>query len=119
VLLINCPYCGPRAEIEFRNGGEAHIARPSDPAATTDETWTEFLYMRTNPKGAHAERWRHRHGCGRFFNVVRDTVSDKILANYRVGEPRPELPGFGGSDSTRPESGGATRDNGASPAGRS
>src|SRR5215217_3661181 len=29
MLLIPCPYCGEdRPEIEFRNGGEAHIARP-------------------------------------------------------------------------------------------
>ena len=39
--------------------------------------------MRTNPKGMHDERWRHVHGCGRFFNCVRDTVSDRILATYR------------------------------------
>ena len=43
--------------------------------------------MRTNPKGVHAERWRHTHGCGRFFNAVRDTVSDRIVATYRPGEP--------------------------------
>ncbi|MEQ1611156.1 MAG: sarcosine oxidase subunit delta, partial [Hyphomicrobiaceae bacterium] len=27
MLLIECPHCGPRAEIEFRCGGEAHVAR--------------------------------------------------------------------------------------------
>jgi sarcosine oxidase subunit delta len=48
--------------------------------------------MRSNPKGAHYERWRHIHGCGRFFNCVRDTVSDRILATYQPGEPKPELP---------------------------
>ena len=26
------------------------------------------------PEGLHVERWRHVHGCGRFFNAVRDTV---------------------------------------------
>ena len=36
--------------------------------------------MRSNPKGRHTERWRHIHGCGRFFNCVRDTVSDRIAA---------------------------------------
>ncbi|MFT9198192.1 sarcosine oxidase subunit delta, partial [Gluconobacter oxydans] len=25
MLLIRCPYCGERAEVEFSNGGEAHI----------------------------------------------------------------------------------------------
>ena len=39
----------------------------------------------------HAERWRHIHGCARFFNCVRDTVSDKIVATYKAGEPRPEV----------------------------
>jgi len=38
-----------------------------------------------------AERWRHVHGCGRFLNALRDTVSDRILTTYRPGEPRPEV----------------------------
>ena len=93
MLLIACPWCGARPENEFRYGGEAHIARPHDPASVDDAAWAEFLYMRSNRKGTHAERWRHVHGCGRFFNCVRDTVSDRILATYRPGEPKPELPG--------------------------
>ncbi len=44
-----------------------------------------------NPKGVHAERWRHAHGCQRFFNALRDTTTDRFLAIYKVGEPRPEL----------------------------
>jgi sarcosine oxidase, subunit delta len=94
VLLICCPYCGARPEVEFSNAGEAHIARPGDPAAASDAEWSEFLYFRANPKGRHAERWRHLHGCGRFFNAVRDTVSDRFLATYRIGEKRPD--GAGG-----------------------
>ena len=76
-------------ENEFRYGGEAHIARPADPAAVDDTAWTDFLFMRANPKGRHAERWRHIHGCGRFFNGVRDTVSDRVLATYQPGESPP------------------------------
>ncbi len=91
MLLIPCPYCGPRPEIEFRYGGEAHIARPIDPAALDDAAWSAFLYWRTNSKGLHAERWRHTHGCGRFFNAVRDTVSDKFVATYESGAPRPDV----------------------------
>jgi sarcosine oxidase subunit delta len=90
MLLIACPWCGMRPENEFRYGGEAHIARPSDPASRDDAAWAEFLYLRSNPKGVHAERWRHIHGCGRFFNCVRDTVSDRILATYRPGEAPPQ-----------------------------
>jgi sarcosine oxidase subunit delta len=89
MLLIPCPWCGPRPENEFRYAGEAHIARPPDPAALTDTAWADFLYMRSNPKGWHAERWRHSHGCGRFFNCMRDTVSDRIGVSYRAGQPRP------------------------------
>jgi sarcosine oxidase subunit delta len=90
MLLISCPYCGARPEVEFRNAGAAHIVRPADPAAVSDAEWSEFLYFRANPKGRHAERWRHLHGCGRFFNAVRDTVSDRFVATYHVGEKRPD-----------------------------
>jgi sarcosine oxidase, subunit delta len=92
MLLIPCPYCGmERPEIEFRNGGEAHVARPADPGAVSDADWADYLYFRTNPKGVLAERWRHVSGCGRFFNALRDTMSDRILAVYRTGEPRPDV----------------------------
>lgn len=91
MLLVTCPYCGPRPEVEFRNGGEAHIARPADPSALDDEAWSEFLFVRTNPKGAHRERWNHAHGCQRWFNAVRDTVSDRFLATYKAGERGPDL----------------------------
>ena len=89
MLLLSCPWCGSRPENEFRHGGEAHVTRPQDPASVSDTAWAEFLYGRTNPKGVYAERWRHIHGCGRFFNCVRDTVSDRIIATYKPGEARP------------------------------
>ena len=93
MLLIRCPYCeAERPEIEFRNAGEAHIARPANPSASDDASWTAFLYLRENPKGVISERWRHVHGCGRFFNALRDTVSDRFLATYKAGEPRPAAP---------------------------
>jgi sarcosine oxidase subunit delta len=93
MLLIACPWCGPRPENEFRYGGEAHIARPANPDALDDAAWVDFLYMRSNPKGRHAERWRHIHGCARFFNCLRDTVSDRIVATYKPGETPPEAVG--------------------------
>jgi len=91
MLLIDCPWCGARPEIEFHYGGEAHVERPARPAELSDAAWAAFLYERTNPRGRHAERWQHIHGCRRFFNTVRDTVTDKILASYRPGEPRPDI----------------------------
>jgi sarcosine oxidase subunit delta len=89
MLLIACPYCGPRAEIEFRWGGEAHIARPADASKVDDAAWGEYLFTGTNPKGVHAERWLHAHGCQRWFNALRDTASDRILQTYAIGQPRP------------------------------
>jgi len=29
------------------------------------------------------------HGCGRFFNAVRHTVTDRFMATYKTGERRP------------------------------
>ena len=94
MLLIACPYCGKRPELEFTYGGQAHLARPADPAELDDQTWTDFLYMRTNVKGIYAERWRHARGCGRFFNAIRDTTTDHFLATYEAGTPPPAIPGL-------------------------
>jgi len=91
MLLITCPHCGDRPELEFHCGGEAHIARPLDPGGLDDQAWAEFLFYRANTKGVIAERWNHVHGCQRWFNALRNTVSDKILATYKMGEPRPQL----------------------------
>jgi sarcosine oxidase subunit delta len=92
MLLIDCPWCGERPEPEFVYGGQAHIARPPHPAATSIEEWANYLYHRDNTRGVHAERWRHTRGCGRFFNALRDTTTDRFLATYRAGE-RPPSPG--------------------------
>jgi sarcosine oxidase, subunit delta len=91
MLIINCPYCGERPELEFNYGGQAHINRPLRPADLSDEEWNTYLYMRANSKGLHAERWRHIHGCARFFNAVRDTQTDHFLTTYKVGETAPEV----------------------------
>ena len=89
MLQIPCPHCGPRDEVEFSCGGEAHIARPKESDALSDAEWADYLFMRTNPKGVLAERWCHTLGCRRWFNVLRDTGSDRILAVYRLDEPPP------------------------------
>jgi sarcosine oxidase, subunit delta len=92
MLLIHCPYCDDNLpEPEFAYAGEAHIVRPADPMSLSDEEWRDFLYIRSNPRGLHAERWRHIHGCGRFFNALRDTVTDRFLTTYRAGQPRPDV----------------------------
>ncbi len=92
MLLIRCPYCEEeRPELEFRNAGEAHIARPANMADISDEEFEQFFFIRSNPKGLVYERWRHIHGCARFFNAVRDSVTDKFLLTYKAGEKKPTV----------------------------
>jgi sarcosine oxidase subunit delta len=90
MLHIDCPYCGRRPEVEFAYGGQAHLVRPQQPAQQSDQQWAEYLYFRSNPRGLHAERWRHARGCGRFFNALRDTTTDQFAATYRIGESPPK-----------------------------
>lgn len=97
MLLIRCPYCEEeRPELEFRNAGEAHVLRSASMAGISDEEFEAFFFIRSNPKGIIYERWRHIHGCARFFNAVRDTVTDKFVMTYKAGEPKPaKLPAAG------------------------
>ncbi|MFJ1806947.1 MULTISPECIES: sarcosine oxidase subunit delta family protein [unclassified Streptomyces] len=90
MLLIPCPWCGPRDEAEFHYGGQAHVPYPEDPSALNDEDWARYLFFRDNPKGPFAERWSHAAGCRKWFNAVRDTATNELLAVYRPGEARPE-----------------------------
>ena len=92
MLLIDCPWCGPRAESEFGYGGEAHIARPKNPEKLSDEDWGDYVFMRANVKGVLLERWCHSHGCRRWFNLARDTVTYEIHAVYKMGDKPPRVP---------------------------
>ena len=85
MLIINCPYCGPREESEFACGGEAHIARPLAENSISDAEFADYLFLRDNPKGLFLERWRHTAGCRRWFNVARDTVTHEIIEVYPMG----------------------------------
>lgn len=89
MLLLECPYCGPRAEIEFRYGGESHIQRPGPHTEVSDAEWADYLYLRKNAKGEHRERWLHASGCRRWFNVARETVTHEVLAVYKMTDPCP------------------------------
>ncbi len=54
------------------------------------EAWLEYVYLRDNPRGPHAELWLHGAGCRRWFRVLRDTRTHDILASARLDEPLPE-----------------------------
>ncbi|ETX14340.1 sarcosine oxidase subunit delta [Roseivivax halodurans JCM 10272] len=92
MLILTCPYCGVRAdETELAPGGEAHVARHGPGAS--DEAFEAYLFLRANPRGLHYERWRHAHGCGKWFHAARDTVTMGVVGTYpaQVTEPPAEL----------------------------
>lgn len=89
MLQIECPYCGPRAEIEFSYGGEGGIVRPAVPEALDDRAWGDYLFMRGNEHGVLHEQWRHASGCGRWFNALRHTVTHRMLRVWKIGETVP------------------------------
>jgi heterotetrameric sarcosine oxidase delta subunit len=53
----------------------------------SDQQWTEYLFMRSNPKGPLAEQWCCAFGCGQWFKVRRDSVTHEISEVVRVNEP--------------------------------
>jgi sarcosine oxidase, subunit delta len=91
VQLIECPWCGPREEVEFHYGGQAHVSYPQDPAALPDEEWARYLFVRDNTRGLFAERWVHALGCRRWFNAIRDTVTYRFHRVYRPDEQKPAM----------------------------
>jgi len=91
MFVIQCPYCGERDQSDFSHAGEAHIARPTNSENLSDAQWAEFVFMRTNTKGVHAERWNHAAGCRKFFNMLRNTATDEILAVYEIGSAKPDV----------------------------
>jgi sarcosine oxidase subunit delta len=78
MLLIPCPWCGPRNDTEFSYGGESGIVRPKNPQELSDEEWADYLYMRNNTRGNHVEQWCHSAGCRRWFDLARDTVTNSV-----------------------------------------
>ena len=82
MLLIPCPWCGARNQVEFTYGGDATVRRPAPDASEAD--WFAFVYLRDNPKGPHDELWQHSSGCRSWFRVRRDTRTHAILESAPV-----------------------------------
>jgi sarcosine oxidase subunit delta len=76
MILLPCPWCGPRPATEFAHVGEVAV-RP-DPAAATPAQWRGYLYLHANPCGWTSETWYHRMGCRRFIRVERHTETNEI-----------------------------------------
>ncbi|MBY0437950.1 MAG: sarcosine oxidase subunit delta [Burkholderiales bacterium] len=80
MLLIACPYCGPRDQVEYSYGGDANVRRPADPSASTDAEWSAYLNERGNPAGEHDELWQHAMGCRRWIAVRRNTLTHEVVS---------------------------------------
>ena len=78
MLLINCPFCGKRSEMEFIYGGPVKSDRP-DPDDITDEEWVDYITITENPCGPVQERWWHARGCGEWVCHWRDTLTHEIV----------------------------------------
>jgi len=81
MLILECPYCGVKAEeTELHAEGEAHLKRFGP--GSDDTAFEGYLFMRENPKGVHFERWRHSNGCGKFFHAARSTTTLEVFGTY-------------------------------------
>ena len=86
MMLIPCPYCGPRDVTEFTYGGDATVRRPREPDALSDEQWAQYVYLRDNPRGAHDELWQHTAGCRRWIALRRNTLTHEVMAAASPGQ---------------------------------
>ena len=77
MMLIACPFCGPRAHSEFAYERTLDAVLPLE--ASPGEA-ARILYERENPKGPSAELWRHTYGCRSWMRVERDTATHEIDA---------------------------------------
>jgi len=87
MLIIPCPWCGPRGEHEFTYVGEAGVTRPVPASAVSNADWARYLYRKRNEKGAHRELWVHGGGCNGCIVVERDTVTHSVISAAKAGEP--------------------------------
>ena len=107
MLLIRCPWCGARDHIEFTYGGDGTRKRPAADAPLS--AWSDYVYLRDNPRGRHVELWHHSASCRRWIEVVRDTLTHEIVATAAAearGAPSADHAARPASSARGPEDGG-------------
>jgi methylglutamate dehydrogenase subunit B len=83
MLVIRCPWCGARDHTEFTYGGDGTLKPPAADAPLS--AWSDYVYLRDNPRGRHVELWHHGASCRRWIEVVRDTLTHEIGAAAPAG----------------------------------
>jgi len=51
----------------------------------TPEKWIEYVYLRPNLGGVQQEWWYHRDGCGSWFTIRRNTLTNLEVDSEEVG----------------------------------
>jgi heterotetrameric sarcosine oxidase delta subunit len=77
MMMVPCPWCGPRDAGEFRQAATEALPRP-DPGQATPEQWRAYLYLRANALGWVTETWYHRMGCRRYVTLERHTETHEF-----------------------------------------
>ena len=97
MILIDCPYCGPRNSTEFRHAGEAGKKR--DVTTNDPAVWRRYLYQQDNPLGWVRENWFHTAGCRQFLCAERNTQTNEFRWVAPAGYTGPD--GASGNESAR------------------
>lgn len=77
MMVIDCPYCGERAQAEFT------YERTLDSLVTLDMAPEEALarlFSRANPAEEDRELWRHAYGCRQWLVLRRHRRTHAIAA---------------------------------------
>ena len=78
MLLIPCPWCGPRNQVEFTYGGDATREAPAADAPM--RAWFDYVYLRDNPAARTTSCGCTAPAAGAGSSVRRDTRTHDILA---------------------------------------
>ena len=82
MLVIECPFCGPRNSSEFSFSG---LVKPRPEGDPSQAEWRKYLYEQDNFAGFARERWFHVNGCRTFIDMVRHSVTNEIRSIDPVG----------------------------------
>ena len=83
-FTITCPVCGKRDLYEFRFGNEDRGPMP-DHEGLTPSDYSQSVHMHGNTAGPQKEWWCHKDGCGVWFTVWRDTVTNREVREPEEG----------------------------------
>ncbi|MBW1698428.1 MAG: sarcosine oxidase subunit delta [Deltaproteobacteria bacterium] len=79
-LTLTCPICGKRNAYEFRYGGEEK-GPPPERNNMAPEAWYSRIHANNCAAGPQKEWWNHRDGCGTWFTLHRNTLTNlEVLA---------------------------------------